>query len=72
MLRLRDKTGKSYKLSADVRFIEVCDRDGAPAAIIQVESPTVANMLTPGDPEFAQYIKTYKLKKAELRYEKEV
>lgn len=72
MLRLRDKSGKSYKLSADVRFIEICDNKGAPAAIIQVESPTVANMMTPGDPEFAQYVRTYKLKQAELRYEKEV
>lgn len=66
MIKLRTTAGKSYRLAPDVRFVEICDKNGGVAAVVFVRDDGSITLYRSGEEEFENYIKAYKAVKAKL------
>lgn len=60
MIRVRTTNGSLIVLNDKARFVEICDKNGKVAAVVFVNDYGVVRVLTPGDEEFAKYIRAYK------------
>lgn len=66
MIRVRTVEGKAYKMADTARFIEICDETGGVAAVVFQHDKGGVRVITAEDAEFYRYLKSYKLKPAEV------
>ena len=60
MLRLRDTAGAAHELPDSVRFVELCDMQGAVARVFYVDDLGVHRILEPGTVDAQRYAKLMK------------
>ncbi len=61
MLRLRDINGNGHQLPESVRFVELCDMQGAVARVFYVDDLGVHRILEPGTKEAQRYSQLMKI-----------